>query len=99
MNTQKDLDTDLDLEIDEPRAMNVFLLNDDYTSMEFVTNILITLFRKSHEEAETIMLNIHEKGKGLCGVYTPEIAETKIDQVHSKAKENGFPLRATMEEA
>ena len=76
-----------------------FLLNDDYTSMEFVTNILITLFRKSHEEAETIMLNIHEKGKGLCGVYTPEIAETKIDQVHSKAKENGFPLRATMEEA
>ena len=99
MNTQKDLDTDLDLEIDEPREMNVFLLNDDYTSMEFVTNILITLFRKSHEEAETIMLNIHEKGKGLCGVYTPEIAETKIDQVHSKAKENGFPLRATMEEA
>jgi len=99
MNTQKDLDTDLDLEIDEPRAMNVFLLNDDYTSMEYVTNILITLFRKSHEEAETIMLNIHEKGKGLCGVYTPEIAETKIDQVHSKAKENGFPLRATMEEA
>ena len=99
MNTQKDLDTDLDLEIDEPRAMNVFLLNDDYTSMEFVTNILITLFRKSHEEAETIMLNIHEKGKGLCGVYTPEIAETKIDQVHSKAKDNGFPLRATMEEA
>jgi ATP-dependent Clp protease adaptor protein ClpS len=66
--------------------------------MEFVVDVLINIFHKSYEEAENIMLEVHKKDKGVCGVYTHEIAETKIMQVHKKARENGFPLRAEMEE-
>lgn len=86
------------VEIKYPSKYKVFILNDDYTSMEFVIDILITIFHKSYEEAENIMLEVHKKEKGLCGVYTHEIAETKVMQVISKAKDNGFPLKATMEE-
>lgn len=81
-----------------PKKYKVFILNDDYTSMEFVIDILMTFFHKSYEEAERIMLEVHKKDRGLCGVYTHEIAETKVMQVIKKAKENGFPLKATMEE-
>lgn len=81
-----------------PKKYNVYLLNDDYTSMDFVVDILSTVFHKSPEEAEIIMMEIHKKDRGLCGVYTHEIAETKVMQVLKKSKENGFPLRATMEE-
>ncbi|MEA2100474.1 MAG: ATP-dependent Clp protease adaptor ClpS [Campylobacterota bacterium] len=86
------------VEIKYPSKYKVFILNDDYTSMEFVIDILITIFHKSYEEAENIMLEVHKKEKGLCGVYTHEIAETKVMQVIRKAKDNGFPLKATMEE-
>jgi len=96
------INTDLELldevKIKHPKKYKVFMLNDDYTSMEFVIDILITIFHKSYSQAENIMLDIHKKERGLCGVYTHEIAETKVMQVHRKAKDNGFPLRATMEE-
>jgi len=81
-----------------PKKYKVFILNDDYTSMDFVVDTLISIFHKSYEEAEKIMLEVHKKDRGLCGVYTHEIAETKVMQVVTKAKESGFPLKATMEE-
>ncbi len=89
---------DEQLEIREPRLYKVMLLNDDYTSMDFVTMILMEVFHQNSQKANAIMYKIHEEGSGLCGVYTYEIAETKIAQVHALAKEHQFPLRATMEE-
>lgn len=76
----------------------VLLLNDDYTTMEFVVEILIQVFSKSLEAATEIMLNVHHQGMGVCGVYPLEIAETKIETVHSLARERGFPLRCALEE-
>ena len=96
--------TNTHLEIDEetalkyPKKYKVFLLNDDYTTMDFVIDILMNIFHKSYEQAQDIMLEVHKKDKGLCGIYTYEIAETKTMQVRRKAKDNGFPLRATIEE-
>ena len=97
VNTEFDLD--LDLDVMTPKEYHVFLLNDDYTSMDFVIDILINIFHKTYQESEAVMLAIHEKGQGLCGTYSHEIAETKVTQVTKLAKENGFPLKATMEEA
>lgn len=81
-----------------PKKYKVFILNDDYTSMDFVVDILMNVFHKSFKEAENIMLEVHKKDRGLCGIYTHEIAETKVMQVFKQAKANNFPLRATMEE-
>ncbi len=81
-----------------PKKYKVFILNDDYTSMDFVVDILMSVFHKSYEEAEAIMLEVHKKNQGLCGVYSHEIAETKVMQVTKKAKDGGFPLKAIMEE-
>jgi ATP-dependent Clp protease adaptor protein ClpS len=96
--TQSDFEIESDLEVDFPKKYKVYLLNDDYTTMDFVVDILIRIFHKNYEEAERIMLEIHQKDKGLCGVYSYEIAETKIAQVHKRARDNGFPLKAYMEE-
>lgn len=82
----------------EPSLFKVFLHNDDYTTMDFVVEILMYVFHKSAEDATQVMLNVHRKGVGLCGVYTYEVAETKVDTVHRLARENGFPLKCTMEE-
>ncbi len=82
-----------------PKMYRVILLNDDYTSMDFVVSVLETVFRKSPSEAVQIMLQVHNKGSGLAGVYTREIAEAKITLVHNRAEESGYPLRCTMEEA
>lgn len=87
-----------DLEVREPRRFRVLLHNDDYTTMEFVIDILIEVFRKNPDEATAIMLSVHEKGIGMCGVYTEEVAETKVAQVHGRARKAGFPLRCSMEE-
>ena len=84
--------------IKHPKKYKVYILNDDYTSMDFVVDILMSVFHKSYEQAENIMLEVHKKDRGLCGVYTHEIAETKVMQVIKKAKDSGFPLKATMEE-
>ncbi len=85
-------------ELEEPKLYKVLLLNDDYTSMDFVVMVLMEIFHQSAGKANSIMFKIHEEGSGLCGVYTYEVAETKIAQVHNLAKEHQFPLRATMEE-
>jgi len=96
--SQTDLQQDTQTIVVEPKKYNVFLLNDDYTSMEFVVNVLVYIFHHNQTDATKIMMDIHNNGKGLCGSYTFDIAQTKINQVHSKAKEDGFPLKATMEE-
>lgn len=83
----------------KPQMYKVILHNDDYTSMEFVTEILETIFHKPPVIATQIMLQIHKKGSGICGVYTRDVAETKVKQVEERAAENGFPLLCTMEPA
>jgi len=89
---------DAALELQEPVMYKVLLHNDDYTSMDFVVEVLMGIFHKTHEEAEQIMIEIHEKGMGTCGVYIFEIAQTKAEQVKQLAKQNEFPLLATIEE-
>jgi len=89
---------DFALELEEPKMFRVLLHNDDYTSMDFVVDILIRVFHKTHAQAEQIMLQIHEKDKAVCGVYSFEIAQTKAEQVKQLAKQNEFPLLATIEE-
>lgn len=86
------------LELQEPKMFKVLLHNDDYTSMDFVVEILMSIFHKTHVQAEQIMLQIHEKDKAVCGVYSFEIAQTKAQQVKQRAKQNEFPLLATIEE-
>ena len=76
----------------------VLLHNDDYTTMPFVVEILETIFHMSPAEAHRIMMHVHTRGHGVCGVYPFEIAETKVDLVHQRARENEFPLRASLEE-
>ena len=81
----------------EPPQYRVLLHNDDYTTMEFVVEILMYVFNKSPESAAKIMMNVHQKGIGVCGVYTHEVAETKVDAVHNLARQSGYPLRCSME--
>jgi len=89
---------DIALELQEPQMYKVLLHNDDYTSMDFVVDVLTGIFHKTQQQAEQIMWQIHEKGKAIVGVYTYEIAVTKVQQVKQKAKQNEFPLLATVEE-
>ena len=89
---------DLALELQEPQMFKVLLHNDDYTSMDFVVDVLTGIFHKNEEQAVQIMLQIHEKDQAICGVYSFEIAQTKAQQVKQKAKQNEFPLLATIEE-
>ncbi len=79
--------------------MAVLLHNDDYTTMEFVIEVLIRIFKRTPEESVKIMLSVHEQGSGVAGVYPSEIAETKVNQVSEFAKASGYPLRATTEPA
>ena len=81
----------------KPALYKVFLLNDNYTTMDFVVYILEEIFHKNAVEATRIMLHVHRRGKGLAGVYTREIAETKIGAVHDLAQEHEYPLRCEME--
>ena len=86
-------------EVKEPSRYKVILLNDDFTPMEFVVDILQIFFGLNGEVSTRIMLNVHTKGKGICGVYTKDIAETKVNQVNQFARDNEQPLLCTMEEA
>ena len=87
-----------ELALAEPTKYKVLLHNDDYSTMDFVVDVLMHVFRKNINQAEEIMITIHKSGRAVCGIYTFEIAETKVYQVKELAKSNGFPLLATMEE-
>jgi len=82
-----------------PRLYQVVLYNDDYTTMEFVVLVLESVFDKGPAEAYRIMMEVHTRGRGVCGAYTFEVAETKVATVHDLAQTEGFPLRAGIEEA
>ncbi|QKF82881.1 ATP-dependent Clp protease adapter ClpS [Halarcobacter ebronensis] len=98
MANELEIELDNDLEVEEPKKFKVLLLNDDYSTMDFVIDVLTKVFRKNIDQATKIMLNIHNNGKEVCGIYTHEIATTKVAQVKSLAREKGFPLKAIMEE-
>lgn len=80
-----------------PKRCKVLLHNDDYTTQEFVVDILVEVFRKSEEDAIRIMLAVHIEGVGVAGIYTQQVAETKVTTVHRRAREAGFPLRCSLE--
>ena len=90
---------DSDEEVREPPQFVVLMHNDHYTTMDFVVSVLERVFYKSPSEATRIMLAIHRHGAGRCGVYTREVAEMKVEQVHRMARKNEFPLRCSMQEA
>ena len=101
---QHDDDGGLAVQTSEPKLkrpplFKVLLLNDDFTPMDFVVSILQTFFHMNTEEATRIMLNVHTQGVGVCGVYTKDIAETKVKQVMDCAQREQHPLQCTMEEA
>ena len=89
----------VDTQKKQPTLYKVVLLNDDYTTMEFVVNVLMSVFQKTAAEAYQIMMHVHTNGRGIAGVYPWEVAETKADEVISLARDAGFPLQAVTEEA
>ena len=97
--TKEDTDVRSHHDISEPSMYKVLLHNDDYTTMEFVVHVLMQVFRKPIEQATRIMLNVHQLGIGVCGLYPYEVAETKVETVTRMARENGHPLKCTMEKA
>lgn len=88
-----------DTRIKEPKQYNVIMLNDDFTTMEFVVEILVDIFHKDRVSAEAIMLNVHKKGQAVVGRYPYDIAVTKVGTALSRARAEGFPFRMTVEEA
>ncbi|MDO9264835.1 MAG: ATP-dependent Clp protease adaptor ClpS [Desulfosalsimonadaceae bacterium] len=85
--------------IQEPPMYKLLLHNDDYTTMEFVVEVLMGVCHKSFEDATRIMMSVHRTGLGVCGIYTYEIAETKSETIHEMAKDRGFPLKSSVEKA
>ena len=85
-------------EIKKPTLYKVLLLNDDYTTMEFVVHVLENIFQKSPAEAFRLMMQVHTQGQAACGTYTYEVAETKVDTVSELATREGFPLQASLED-
>ena len=94
---QEDSIVEIDEEITEPPMYKVLLHNDDFTTKAFVVEVLMGIFNKSQEEATRLMWQIHKNRVGVGGIYPLEVAETKIIQLTALARENGFPLKATME--
>jgi len=88
-----------DQEIREPKMYRVILHNDDYSTMDFVIEVLISIFHKPAADATRIMIDVHKKGMGICGVYTYDIATTRVARVHQLAKKREFPLKCSLEEA
>ncbi|TPH12902.1 ATP-dependent Clp protease adapter ClpS [Litorilituus lipolyticus] len=93
------VEDEVEKQIREPAKYHVFLLNDDYTPMDFVVEVLRKFFNKNAEQATEIMLTVHYKGKGLCGTFTADIAETKVDHVVRFAFEHEHPLKCVVEKA
>ncbi|RZD42553.1 MAG: ATP-dependent Clp protease adaptor ClpS [Methanobacteriota archaeon] len=98
ITTKEITDTTIDVNVKEPDKYKVLLINDDFTPMDFVIYILVTIFHHSTEAAEEIMAQVHEKGKGIAGVYTYEIAEQKAVESTTQARKNGHPLNVEIEE-
>ncbi len=96
---ESDVITEQDIDIKEPKSYNVILYNDNYTTMEFVVYVLESIFHHRGKIAEKIMLDVHNKGKGIAGTYTRDIAETKALQTRNLAKEHNFPLKCVAEPA
>jgi ATP-dependent Clp protease adaptor protein ClpS len=82
---------------EKPPLFKVYILNDDYTTMDFVVHVLETIFHKNPVDATQVMLYVHKKGRGLAGIYEKQIAEAKIAAVHKASADNGFPLKCEME--
>lgn len=95
--TQGDVLTETRQKTERPRMFKVLLHNDDYTTMEFVVGILQRVFNRSMTDATQIMLSVHNQGRGVAGIFTAEVAETKIEIVHTMAQADGFPLKCSME--
>jgi len=96
-NPQLDNTTDKQPRRAKPNLFKVFMHNDDYTTMDFVIEVLQSIFHKESDEATFLMLQIHRRGQALCGLYPFEIAETKVAKVHKQARAAGFPLRCTLD--
>ena len=92
-----DIVTQEKVELKKPKLYKVILLNDDYTPMEYVVKLIRIVFRKSESEAVNIMLMVHKKGSGICGIFTKEVAETKVETVLKMAKGDQHPLKCIME--
>lgn len=97
--SQEVVDEKIKEQLHEPSKYHIYLLNDDYTPMDFVVEVLSRFFNMNFEQATDIMFTIHYEGKGLCGTFTADIAETKVDQVTRFAFENQHPLKCVMEKA
>ena len=98
MATQTFLKEHTDIKVKEPKQYQVIMLNDDFTSMEFVVEILIDIFHKNPIEAESLMMTVHKSGKAVVGKYPYDIALTKVNTAMARAKAEGFPFRLTIEE-
>jgi ATP-dependent Clp protease adaptor protein ClpS len=96
---QADVATQAEKKPQKPRLYKVLLLNDDYTTMEFVVRVLMSVFHHEEEKAVEIMLHVHHNGVGVAGVFTYEVAETKAKKVHELARQEEFPLRCSLEPA
>lgn len=94
-----DIRLGLDKKIKEPDMYRVLLHNDHYSTMDFVVEVLMTVFHMPAAQATRIMLDVHKQGIGICGVYIYDVAVTKVEQVHHMAKERKFPLRSSYEKA
>ena len=97
-DSEESATSEIEEDVKEPPMYKVLLHNDDYTTMEFVVEVLMNVFNQSIMEATGIMLNVHKQGTGLCGHYPYDVAETKVETVHLLARERGFPLKCSMEE-
>ena len=98
IDVEGDVSLATEKKVKKPKKYKVLIYNDDYTTMEFVVEILVSIFNKPRTEATRVMLDVHKKGKGICGVYTYDIAVTKVNQVHKFAKLYEYPLKSDIEE-
>jgi ATP-dependent Clp protease adaptor protein ClpS len=92
---QDDIAVANNVKVQLPRRYQVLMHNDDFTTMEFVISVLMKIFHKSYQEAQGIMTQVHKKGAGICGIYTKEVAEMKVVQVHRFARQNKYPLKCS----
>ncbi len=99
MSAKESVKEKSEISVREPRQYNVIMLNDDFTTMEFVVSILIEIFKKDAVTAEQIMMNVHKNGRAAVGCYPYDIAESKKEKAMQRAKEKGFPFRMLVEEA